>query len=117
MTTANLFLGVKIPSMNSMNSLIRIPLKYNIFFQLVYLMRNRLKLFILFRTCGNGKKQYAPPSRKSAPHAFKTFDIELFHIELLLKSFTMVHKKYQLLRVLSLLNLGQFRAVLGADNV
>ena len=49
-------------------------------------------------------KYTAPVSHKNAPNAIESFDIELFHIELLL-------------RVLSLQFLGQFWPFLGADNV
>ena len=71
-------------------------------------------IFILTGKKNNNHTAPFPP--KPAPHALKSFDIELFHVELLLKSFTMVNKKYQLLRVLSLLNLGQFQAFLGAKS-
>lgn len=97
-----LFLGVKIPIMNSMNSLVSIYIKYMRNLKHFYLSGIRLKLFRLFRTCGNGVNSPSgynvTLSQKRAPHALESFDIELFHIELLsLKSW-----------LLSLQFLGQF---------
>ena len=70
------------------------------------MLKQKLILQLFNTTCGNGKNHTAPPSRKSAPHPFKTCHIELFDIELF--------DIKLLLRVLSLLKTWQNSPNLGA---
>jgi hypothetical protein len=74
--TSILILGVKMPCMYSMYSLVQKTIKYTRKIKALYLRENVLKPYILYMICGirgNSRSGYnTPSSQKRAPHALGT---------------------------------------------